>query len=89
MQMDFPFYSSMAHGFRFFTHVMMSNDLFALFMHYFICEIFLWRNLVMGEYIFFKLAYFKKRYKTIIRFYFSYILIYENKFLGSFSKFSN
>ncbi len=36
MQMALPFYSSMAHAFRFFTHVMMSNDLFALFMHYFI-----------------------------------------------------
>ncbi len=29
--MALPFYSSMAHAFRLFTHVMMSNDLFALF----------------------------------------------------------
>ncbi len=31
MQMALPFYSSMAHAFWFFTHVMIYNDLFALF----------------------------------------------------------
>ncbi len=36
MQMAILFYSSIAHAFWFFTHVMMSNDLFALFMHYLI-----------------------------------------------------
>ncbi len=35
MQMALLFYSSMAHAFWSFTHVMMSNDLFALFMHLF------------------------------------------------------
>ncbi len=60
MQMAFPFYLSMAHAFWFFTHVMMSNDLFALFIHYLICE----KN-VMAKFgngrvnIFFKLILFK------------------------------
>ncbi len=39
----------MAHAFWFFTHIMMSNDLFAFFYLW----DFLWRNLVMGEYSFF------------------------------------
>ncbi len=61
MQMALPFNSSMAQ-FWVFTHVMMSNDLFALFMHYFI----LFVRLFMAKFgngrvifFFFKLTLFK------------------------------
>ncbi len=48
MQMALPFYSSMAHAFRFFTHVMMSND-FALFMNYFILFVRLYGEIRLWE----------------------------------------
>ncbi len=38
MKMALPFYSSMAHVFWFFTHVMMSNDLFALFYKFYLWD---------------------------------------------------
>ncbi len=43
MQMALSFYSSMAHAFLLFTHVMMSNDLFALLciiLFYFLLTLF-------------------------------------------------
>ncbi len=50
MQMALPFYSSMAHAFRF-LHMydvqLLVYIIYALFN--FICETFLWQNLVRGE----------------------------------------
>ncbi len=54
--MALPFYSSMAHAFWFFTHLLLSNDLFAFY--------FIWETMAKFgngrvKYIFFKLTLFK------------------------------